>query len=79
MTSFSVKDPGLALAPKMGPDQSQAFKEGNSNHAFTVGIFFYAFFFFFLTGHFQVLQSMFFTNFQANIQRNDCAGPIVRI
>ena len=28
---------GLALAPKMCPDQSQAFKEVNNSQAFTVG------------------------------------------
>ena len=35
--SFFVKDLGLALAPKMCPDQSQAFKEVNNSQAFTVG------------------------------------------
>ena len=35
--SFSVKDLGLALAPKMCPDQSQAFKEVNNSHAFIAG------------------------------------------
>ena len=34
---FFVKDPGLALAPKMCPDQSQTFKEVNNSQAFTVG------------------------------------------
>ena len=34
---FFVKDLGLALAPKMCPDQSQAFKEVNNSQAFTVG------------------------------------------
>ena len=34
---FFVKDLGQALAPKMCPDQSQAFKEVNTSQAFTVG------------------------------------------
>ena len=34
---FVVEDVGLALAPKMFPDQSQAFSEVNNNQAFTVG------------------------------------------
>ena len=34
---FSVKDLGLALAPKMCPDQSQTFKEMNNSQAFTAG------------------------------------------
>ena len=34
---FFVEDLGLALAPKMCPDQSQAFKEVNNSQAFTVG------------------------------------------
>ena len=37
IASFFVKDLGLALAPKMCPDQSQAFKEVNNSQAFTVG------------------------------------------
>ena len=39
IASFFVKDLliGLALAPKMCPDQSQAFKAVNSSQAFTVG------------------------------------------
>ena len=35
--TFFVKDLGLALAPKMCADQSQAFKEVNNIQAFTVG------------------------------------------
>ena len=35
--SFFVTGAGLALAPKMYPDQSQAFKEVNDSQAFTVG------------------------------------------
>ena len=31
---FSTKDLGLALAPKICPDQSQAFKEVNDSQAF---------------------------------------------
>ena len=37
MAFFFVTDLGLALAPKMCPDQSQAFKEVNDSQAFTVG------------------------------------------
>ena len=37
MASFFVKGLGLALATKMCPDQSQAFKEVNNGQAFTVG------------------------------------------
>ena len=38
VASVFVKDPGLALTPKMCPDQSQAFKEVNTRNsqAFTV-------------------------------------------
>ena len=32
-----LKDLGLALEPKMCPDQSQAFIEVNNSQAFTVG------------------------------------------
>ena len=35
--SFFVKDLGLALAPKMCPDQSQTFKEVNNRYL--VGIY----------------------------------------
>ena len=37
MPTFFVKDLGLALAPTMCPDQSQAVKEVNNSQAFTVG------------------------------------------
>ena len=37
IASFFVKDLGPALAPKMCPDQSRAFKEVNNSQAFTVG------------------------------------------
>ena len=37
IASFFVKDLGLALAPKMYPDQSQAFKEVNNSQAFAIG------------------------------------------
>ena len=33
---FFAKDLGLALAPKMCPDQSQAFKDVNNSQAFTL-------------------------------------------
>ena len=37
VASFFVKDLGMALAPKMCPDQSQASKEVNNSQALTVG------------------------------------------
>ena len=36
-SQFFVKDLGLALAPKMCPEQSQAFEKVNSSQAFTAG------------------------------------------
>ena len=39
IASFLVENLGLALAPKMCPDQSQAFKEINNSQAFTVVFF----------------------------------------
>ena len=35
--SLFVEDLGLAIAPKVWPDQSQAFKDINNGQAFTVG------------------------------------------
>ena len=58
MAIFFVKDLGLALAPKMYPDRSQAFKEVNNSQAFTVGRKKTSHFFFW-TSRFQVLQDMF--------------------
>ena len=58
--SFFVKDLGLALAPKMCPDQSQAFKEVNNSQAFTVGR---KKTFFLWRRRFQVLQGMFVQSF----------------
>ena len=37
VTSFFVDDLGLALAPNMCPDQSQAFEEVTTCQAFTTG------------------------------------------
>ena len=55
IASFFVKDLGLALAPKMCPDQSQALKDVNSCQAFTVGnMYIYIFW----TSRFQLLQGM---------------------
>ena len=45
---FLLKDLGLALAPQMCPDQSQAFKEVNNSQS---GVY-----------RFQVLQGMFAQN-----------------
>ena len=72
--SFFVKDLGLALAPKMCPDQSQAFKEVNNSRAFTVGrkknIFF-------LDEPLPGAPKHICTKFSANIRRTDCVGPIL--
>ena len=57
IASFFVEDLGLALAPKMCPDQPQAFKEVNSSKAFSVGSKKCLFLpFFFLDEPLQVLQ-----------------------
>ena len=37
IANIIVKDLGLTLAPKMCPDQSQAFKEANNSQGSTVG------------------------------------------
>ena len=54
ISSFFMKDLGLALAPKMCPGQSQTFKEVNNSQTFTVKKYP-----FFWTSRFQVLQGMF--------------------
>ena len=63
IASFFVKDLGLALAPKMCPDQSQAFKEVNNREAFTGRKKKKMAHFFFWTSRFQVLQGMFVQSF----------------
>ena len=64
IASFFVKDLGLVLAPKICPDQSQAFKEVNNIKAFTVEP---------LPG----APRHVCTKFRANIRRTDCVGPIL--
>ena len=54
--SFFVKGLGLALAPKMCPDQSQAVKAVTNSQAFTVGRKLRNLFFW--TSRFEVLQGM---------------------
>ena len=53
----------MALAPKMCPDKSQAFKEVSSSQAVTVGSKKSEPIFFFWTSRFQVLQGMFAQSF----------------
>ena len=62
IASLFGKDLGLALAPKMCPDQSQASKEVNSSQAFTAGRKKLDPFFFW-TSRSQVLQGMFVQSF----------------
>ena len=64
IASFFVKDLGLALAPKMCPDLSKAFKEVNNSQAYRRKKKIAPFFF--LTSRFQVLQGM-FVKFRANV------------
>ena len=72
IASFFVQDLGLALAPKMCPDQSQAFKEVDNSEAFTVGRKRNG------TRRFEVLQRMFVqSSKRTNIRRTDCVGPIL--
>ena len=70
---FLVKALGLALAPKMCPDQSQAFKKVNNRQAFTVGRKKYPFF---LDDPLPGAPRHICTKFRANIRRTDCVGPI---
>ena len=71
--SFFVKDLGLVLAPKMCPDQSQAFKEVKNSQAFTVGRKKNTPFFEPLPG----APRHVCTKFRANVPRTDCVGPIL--
>ena len=72
---FVFKDLGLSLAPKMCPDQSQAFKEVNNGQALTAGrkkkgIVF-------PNEALPVAPRRVCTKFHANIRRTDCIGPIL--
>ena len=71
VASFFVKHLGLPLAPKMYPDQSQAFKEVNNSQAFTAeekinGPLF------FLEEPFSGAPRHVGTKFRVNIRRTDC-------
>ena len=67
VASFFVKDLGLALAPKMCPDQSQAFKEVSKSQAFTVAEkkcrIIFSVDLYFLTSRLQVVQGVFVESF----------------
>ena len=63
ISSFFAKDLGLALVPKMCPNQSQAIKEVNNSQAFTVGRKKNDPIPFFWTSRFQVLQGMLVQSF----------------
>ena len=72
---FVVEDLGLALAPKMCPDQSQAFKEVNNGQGFTVGR--KKMTIFFLDGPLPRAPRHVCTKFCVNIRKTDCVGPIL--
>ena len=66
---FFGKDLGLALAPKICPDQSQTFKEVNNRYL--VGIYCCRKekrLSLFWTGRFQVLQAMFVQSFAQKVE-----------
>ena len=72
---FFVKDLGLALAPKMCPEQSQAFEKVNSSQAFTAGrkkITYY-----FLDEPLAGTPRHNCTKFPANTRRTDCVERIL--
>ena len=64
------KDLALALAPKMCPDQSQAFKKVNNSQAFTVGRKKKK-----LSEPLPVVPRHVCTKFSTNIRRTACVGP----
>ena len=64
----------MALAPKMCPDKSQAFKEVSSSQAVTVGSKKSEPIFFFLDEPFPGAPRHVCTKFRANIRRTDCVG-----
>ena len=72
-----VKDLGLALAQKMCPDQSQAFKVVYNSQAFTVGrkrndLFF-------LDEPLPGAPRHVCTKVRANIRRTECVGPMLSL
>ena len=74
VVSLFVKNLELALAPKMCPDQSQAFEEVNNSQAFTVGRK-HQFPIFFRTIPLPGAPKHVGTKFRANIRKTDCVGP----
>ena len=72
IASLFVKGLGLAQAPKMCPDQSQAFKEvNNSQEGKTKKKNF-----FFRDEPLPGAPRHVRTKFRANIRRTDCVGPV---
>ena len=69
IASFFVMDLGLALAPKMCLDQSQAFNEVNNRQAFTVRKNYPLFF---LDEPLPGAPRHVFTTYHANVQITDC-------
>ena len=74
IAKFFCKDLALALAPKMCPDQSQAFKEVNNSQAFAVARKKITRFFF-LAEPLPGAPRHVCTKFRANILRTDCVEP----
>ena len=70
-----MKDLGLALSPKIPPDQSQPFKQVNNSQEFTVGRTKNVFFF--LNEPLPGAARRVSTKFRADIRRTDCVGPIL--
>ena len=66
----------MALAPKMCPDQSQAFKEVSSSQAFTSKKSEPNFFF--PDEPFPGAPRHVCTKFRANIRKTDCVGQIIK-
>ena len=69
------KDLGLALAPKMCSDQSQALNEVNNGKAFSTEKNKNKHFF--LNKPLQGAPRQVCIKFSANIRRTDCVGPIL--
>ena len=77
MAFFFVTDLGLALAPKMCPDQSQAFTEASNSQSFTVGRKEKMTRIFFLDEPLPGAPRHVCTKFRAGFRRTDCVGPIL--
>ena len=76
IASFFVDDLGLALAPKMCPDQSQAFKLVNNSKASAVGRKTMTHFFF-LNEPLQGASRRVCSKFPQILRRTDSVGPIL--